>query len=289
MDFLISISSVDFVLFFFPGLEVLCIVLNRFAYPSRYVDMEQVFSRSGSEICRFFNLGLQLIFTNFGDRIMSLDQPWLKRPHLESFCRAIHDRGAPLDNCFGFIDGSVRPVCRAEGQTAVYCGERVDALKFQSVVTPNGLIVNLYGPMPGGKHDTALLQDSCVLNYMATTPDFTRDDGTPLVLYGDLALPPNQHLGRPHCPINRKLPASLRQFNDEMSGVRTAVEWEFGTVLEEFAFLDFQKSLNVFQSPIGTMYIVGCILTNCLLCFKGYNKTSSYFGLQPPTIQEYLY
>ena len=51
--------------------------------------------------------------------------------------------------CFGFVDGTVRPLCRpGEHQRILYNGhKRVHAIKFQSVVTHNGLINNFYGPV----------------------------------------------------------------------------------------------------------------------------------------------
>jgi len=52
-------------------------------------------------------------------------------------------------DCFGFVDGTVRPISRPdERQRIVYNGhKRVHALKFQSLSLLNGLIGNLYGPV----------------------------------------------------------------------------------------------------------------------------------------------
>ena len=68
---------------------------------------------------------------------------------LEEYATAISDKGAALDNCFGFVDGTVRPISRpGEMQRIVYNGhKRVHALKFQSVATPNGLIANMFEPV----------------------------------------------------------------------------------------------------------------------------------------------
>ena len=68
---------------------------------------------------------------------------------LERYAAVIHAKGSALSNCFGFVDGTVRPICRPNvNQRQVYNGhKRVHALKFQSVAIPNGLIANLYGPM----------------------------------------------------------------------------------------------------------------------------------------------
>lgn len=71
------------------------------------------------------------------------------RINLEEVARAIHRKGAALDNCWDFVDGTIRPICRpGENWRVVYNGhKRVHCLKFQSVVPPNGMIANLFGPI----------------------------------------------------------------------------------------------------------------------------------------------
>ena len=66
-----------------------------------------------------------------------------------ALCRSYIRKRGPLDNCFGFVDGTVRPISRPnEHQRIVYNGQkRVHALKFQSLSLPNGLIGNLFGPV----------------------------------------------------------------------------------------------------------------------------------------------
>jgi len=66
-----------------------------------------------------------------------------------SFPDAISNKGAALQNCFGFIDGTIRPICRpSQEQRIMFNGhKRVHSLKFQSVAVPNGLIANLFGPV----------------------------------------------------------------------------------------------------------------------------------------------
>ena len=61
----------------------------------------------------------------------------------------MNSKSHALENCWGFIDGTVRPICRpGENQNVVYNGhKRVHALKYQSVVAANGLVANLYGPV----------------------------------------------------------------------------------------------------------------------------------------------
>ena len=82
-------------------------------------------------------------------RITQWNDTLLNPALLETYARAIQQIGSPLHNCFGFIDGTVRPVCRPDqNQRIVYNGhKRVHGLKYQSVALPNGMIVNMYGPI----------------------------------------------------------------------------------------------------------------------------------------------
>ena len=72
-----------------------------------------------------------------------------------------------------------------------------------------------------------------------------------------------------------------------MSDVRISVEWLFGYIVNYFKFLDFKKNLKIALSSVGKMYVVCALIRNALTCLYG-NETSKYFGLEPPTLQEYF-
>ena len=131
------------------GMEGLCMLLRRLAYPCRYSDLIARFERPVPEICMMTNKVLNFIFENHGHRITQWNNTILNPECLEQYAEAIYAKGAALNNCFGFVDGTVRPICRPnENQRQVYNGHRrVHALKFQSVAIPNGLVANLYGPV----------------------------------------------------------------------------------------------------------------------------------------------
>ena len=85
------------------------------------------------------NTVLDLFTMNTEHKITQWNNSLLNPANLEVYAAAISDKGAALDNCIGFIDGTVRPICRPELQRIVYNGhKRVHALKFQSVTLPNG-------------------------------------------------------------------------------------------------------------------------------------------------------
>ena len=270
------------------GMEGLCILLKRLNYPCRYSDMIHSFARPVPELCMITNTVLDWVYTTHGYRLTSWNQPFLSRECLESYAIAIARKGAPLGNCFGFVDGTVRQICRpGKNQRVVYNGhKRVHALKFQAVALPNGIVANLFGPVEGRRHDAGMLKDSSVLaalQQVAYNPA-----GDVLCIYGDPAYPLRPQL---MCPYKvgdvQVLTPQMRAFNKAMSEVRVSVEWLFGDISNYFKFIDYKKNLKIHLSAVGKQYLVSALMRNILTCFYG-NMTSDYFDIAPPTVDEYL-
>ena len=66
------------------GLEGLCILFNRLAYPCRYSDMIQRIGRSVSELCMISNLVTDLIYDNHGHRVIQWN-PYVLSPETFRF------------------------------------------------------------------------------------------------------------------------------------------------------------------------------------------------------------
>jgi hypothetical protein len=207
-------------------------------------DQCRTMFRFGREDINILSNALRLpetiICTNRTVASDDLSRDWLSYEHLRSYAEAVSDRNAPLENCWGFIDGTVRPICRPQqNQKLVFNGhKRLHGLKFQNIVIPNGLISHLYGPIEGRHHDAGMLRESNVLAQMAN--HMTSPNGHIFSVYGDPAYP----LGDGYIiPPYRGGAISRNQmiFNKRMSAVRICVEWAFGKVLSLFAYLDFKK------------------------------------------------
>ena len=95
------------------GIEALCILLRRLAYPNRLEDLTDMFSRPVYELSYIFNevLNMILVYENHAHLVSNFDQRWLSHVNLDTFASAISNRGAPLSHCWGFIDGTHRPIC----------------------------------------------------------------------------------------------------------------------------------------------------------------------------------
>ena len=177
------------------------------------------------------------------------------------------------------MDGSLSKIARPKNdQREVYNGhKRTHALKFQSVVLPNGLIANLNGSYEERRHDAMILNESGLLRDLQAVA--WANDRTPLCLYGDPAYPLGIHLQAPFRNVHTT--PQMARFNERMSDVRVAVEWMFGCVSNYYKFIEFQKQLQIGLSPVGKLYLVCGILQNAHTCLHG-NIVSDYFGVDHP-------
>ena len=70
------------------------------------------------------------IYNRYYHLLANLDVDWI---NAQTFADAIHAAGAPLPNCWGYIDGTLRPCCRPiHNQRILFSGHKhVHGITFQ--------------------------------------------------------------------------------------------------------------------------------------------------------------
>ena len=113
------------------SVEGLCIHLNKLSYPCRFTDMVPLFGRNPTEICLICNEVLDFIHHFHHHRLQSWDLNFLQPRFLQSYADAVSQKGAPLNTCFGYVDGIHISICRPSlNQRQVYNGhKRVHGIK----------------------------------------------------------------------------------------------------------------------------------------------------------------
>jgi hypothetical protein len=149
----------------------LCMLCAKYSSPKRlHVELPKLFRTSRRRISAIIAATQSLLLATWGDKL-AFDVR-LVSERTERYTHAIRDyikrRHPDVPHDFGcfwaFIDGTVRPMCHPcsdDIQRAFYNGHhRVHAMKFQAVVTPDGLIASLMGPYRGNMNDRAMVRDS---------------------------------------------------------------------------------------------------------------------------------
>lgn len=162
-----------------------------------------------------------------------------------------------MDNCWGFVDSTVTQLPENPNKRIYNGSKRVSAIKFQSVVAPNGLIANLYGPMEAKRHDCTMLRESGMLPQLELNS--RSPTGNTLCIYGDIKYPIRPQLQMPFNSVH--LSPSEQAYNTSMSSVKGAVQWVFDDISNYFNFLDFSNGKTGFDA-VKKVYTVCGILRN---------------------------
>ncbi|KAL3255459.1 hypothetical protein MRX96_017367 [Rhipicephalus microplus] len=208
--------------------ETLCMTLRRVAYSNRLCDLETIFNRHSSVISSVVSKVMSHIEYYFVHLLADFTvHGWMNLQNLQLFSQ----KCALLKNCWGFIDGTARRICRpSKLQQEHYSRhKRFHCQKYQAVMCAIGIICLLDGPFRGRRHDAGILKDTRLYENIVKVAR-----GNKYVTYEDPAYPLKPLLLKPYG--GARLQPYQAHFNNCMSTVRQAVEWGFGKVAAGFAF-----------------------------------------------------
>ena len=211
-----------------------------------------------------------------------------------SWNNALRRKGCPCEGVFAFIDGTVRRMrSSGVGHESVYSGhKRFHGLKYQSLLAPDGMFLDMYGPVEGRIHDVTMLAES-KLEQRLWRP--LRDawlalGGAPrFCIFGDGAYKRSEIMMSSYLRVGRRNTTLQKQMNEWMSQTRARVEWGFAIVLKKFPLLHRLKSrrAGARQTPVALWWQACVLLSNFHNCYSP-NQVSQHFECRPPTIRNYL-
>jgi hypothetical protein len=92
--------------------------------------------------CIIANQVMNTINQNKGHLLNNLTNlNWLNQDRVQYYAQSIKTKGGPVRNCWGFIDGRARAICRPSiNQEKYFSGhKRHHCVKYQSVLCPDGI------------------------------------------------------------------------------------------------------------------------------------------------------
>jgi len=264
------------------SVECFCVVLRRLASPCRWYDMEELFGRHAPALCVVFYATLEVLMRRW-DPLLSEWRVDFLRERAALYSTKIEEAGAYLDKCVGCIDVTTILVSRPGGgfQRACYSGhKRRHAIKFQSVITPDGLIAHLFGPWEGRRHDMTWYHES---GLDAVLSDALVIQGVQHYIYGDAA-----YLVRPWLQASFRgvMKPNKEACNETMKVPRAAIECGFKDVKQVCAFRDFLRKLKIREGPVGLFYRAGALIWKLRCCAYG-SATADFFKCPPPSWEVY--
>src|SRR5258706_12248436 len=81
------------------------------SHPNRYKDLGLQFGWKPERVS-VITKALQALLLDRWGHLLEFDYERLSKERLQLFADVIHDRGAPLTTCWGFIDSTIRQIAR---------------------------------------------------------------------------------------------------------------------------------------------------------------------------------
>ncbi|GMG15158.1 unnamed protein product [Phytophthora fragariaefolia] len=153
-----------------PTVEALAMLCRRLKEPFTLFTVANEFGQSPATYTRICRHVVDLLYSAHKDLLYFNRHVVYRR--IERYCEVIKDKGAPLACCWAFVDGTKQYVARPSArrnpafkfknlQRDVYNGHpRRHCLNWQAITTPDGIIVSIFGPVEGRRHDSTMLSMS---------------------------------------------------------------------------------------------------------------------------------
>jgi nuclease HARBI1 len=283
--------------------------LHRFTQAGGNLDSDSLFTfgRDQSQLSRLFNHFISYMMDTFARLLYDNLQSFLTVDNLNLWDEKMKEKALSQYNhvltgrYVGFVDGHDTRWCNP-GHGPMTDGQR-RSRELQMA------FYNAYKHFAGGKFDTFVTLSGLTIA-SSKTYSRRRNDNHPLnaeqwnariearelaigvpandlyQFYGDRGFGIGQScLAGPH--IGLITPLQQRE-NRVMSGLRIAIEWTYGEVINQFPFVRYLKNFKLLLHPNVKHYCtVAMLLRNAQVCMRG-NNTGEYFDCLPPAVNDYF-
>ncbi|PWW74667.1 hypothetical protein C7212DRAFT_209210, partial [Tuber magnatum] len=154
-----------------PPETALCLLLYRLSAPNQLKENMKIFQHSCSSISSIFNNVIEYLIEKYSKHI-EWDNIRLSRKQILKYSDMIERKGV-VKSVWGFIDGTIRTICRPiHHQQYYYSGyKKYHTFKFQAVMIPDGIISYLAGTWFGQEGDWSMYIDSKLESHLRDIND----------------------------------------------------------------------------------------------------------------------
>jgi hypothetical protein len=280
--------------------EALCMYLRALSGTFRLRDLVEESHTSRERLSRIINHVAGMVFFCARSALFGLDEVYIK-DNIEDWTVAVQKVAKDYETgIYAFIDGKLFFTTRLTWcKRVIFSGHKKrPGLKFQTVIAPNGLLINAYGPAPGRNHDSNVLTKSGILPTLrqlhawgVLNQPANYDPSMPLrgiSIYGDSAYPKRLGLFSAYKKFQLDAVPARKPIQDGLVEARSEIEHFYGNLILQWRGISNQLEMKNGLRPVGQYIMATLFFQNCFVCAEGSSQTSKKFGLKPPTLTQYL-
>jgi hypothetical protein len=279
----------------FTGEEILLLLLHRFRTLKTLDDMSYyIFNRDNTQLSRalkwivryLFNVHHNLLHDNLAYWYPSFPQfASVIQQRLEEVHNIEYDDGH-MNIVSAFLDATFWRGCRPGGgpnndgsrndqqiQEDFYSGYiGTHGVKFQTVSGPNGMVLDMHGPISARRCDVDIYNESRINQRLR---ELQMNSLTKYKIYTDQIYPTGEFTVKCDQPTLKK--------------VRVFIEMDYAATSNLFPYFNYKRNQKVLQegNNLERSFFVATLLRNCHSTLYG-NVTSRSFHISPPTLESFM-
>jgi hypothetical protein len=280
--------------FFVSGEMALLLLLRKHHRNVVFTELESEFGYRHSTLSKIFAGAERLLLELHGQRLTDhmpffVDRFAMYNDALHRHFIRKNDICPPeAVNCCGFLDRTSVRTGRPRDwnvQEALYSmHSEFHCVAYQGFTGMDGMIIHFFGGEPGCRNDKRLLAQSGLNNLLQ---QLQQGQETQYWAYCDKCYVDLSHVRSAHTIQALNIFEAL--FNNIMGVVRVTVEWTFSKLKSVPKLVGRGDSMmHLQQSNVDAHIKCAALITNMHTCLYGSNA-SMYFGVLPPTLEEYFF
>lgn len=273
----------------------LCLTLRILARGCALADLIGEFYRSVPWLSRVFNCVLVRIAPDITTFLRGIDEHYLQSGVMEELLGGITDAIGLETGVYGFVDGTHKFLCNlatSSANGAMMGRKKAPSLNFQALLFGNGLVHSLSLPEAGARHDSYCFHKWGVAAAFARMFRWGRRnnpiEGMGVSVYTDSAYARSS--GVIPCAKQPELIANpdYVRFHECLRFGRSEIEHYFSVVSNNFRIFRMRDSMTASKRRVILFYPLAVFFANCMTCANGSNQVSLKFGMNPPSLADYL-
>lgn len=287
----------------FTADEAISVLLFALATDATLVSINEKFGIKRSRASAIFRWTIQHLRDRWYKPLLVTDfHRWASE--FDAWAKAILDKqggddGTSYTGIIAFIDGTLNPTSRPPSwlQRAFYSGyKKQHGLHYQGCLAPNGILIDMAGPIEGRHSDKWMLRISEICDHLRDALAWAVQHGMGsadwilggIYFFTDAGYNRRMHLHTIFAKAaGQTLTRAQTRVNRRLSKARIANEWIFGRIGSLWPYVASKTNMVLGRGTPGCVFIVATLLTNALTCLEG-NNTSKYFGVLPPSLERYF-
>lgn len=272
----------------FKAKEAMLLLLYRAGAYDSYTKIGITFEMSETTVRKLVCLMMKNLLVHYAHLFrLGHNRAFLTVERLRYYADCVFQQKGIITNIAAFLDTTKIPIDRPGGPAqALFLSDHTHeyCLNYQAITAPDGLIIGIYGPLPGSADDEASVS---YLKLHQALENFAFEDGKRFCVYTNKEYKSEGQLTAEYTD-SRLASQGRKQENKILAESRAGTEQSFAGIKNSFGGLFDRRAIIYGKSDTFSPVIISTFFYNVMCCLHGTSACGSTNRCIPPKLEQYL-